>query len=615
MNTKTTSRSAFRGKSLISFFAAVALITATAVVAQSAQAQQSDSQASDPAFTLTVIHNNDGESKLLADTESGYPGISRFVAEIKRTQAVAAEKSDGVITLTSGDNFLASKEFNTSLQRNEADGSPYYDSVALSGLYDALALGNHDFDFGPDVAAEFISGFDPAVTFLSANIDYSAEPELQALAEEGRLAKSKVFTYDDTKVGVIGAVTTQLPNISSPRGVVLSDVAEAVNAEAARLTEEGVGIIILISHLQSVQEDLDLVPQLSGIDVAIAGGGDELLTNDHSDCLPDEESFGSYPLTAENADGDTVTVVTGPGGYRCYGSLDLGFDSEGKIVSYLGGLNGVPLDGEQDTDVKAAVEDPLAEALSELSNNVIAQSEVDLNGVRGNVRTKETNVGNLMADATLWNAKRLAEAYDAPVSQVGLQNGGGIRNDSVISAGDVTMSDTFDMAPFSNFIVVLEVPRETFHVMLEQAVDGLPGARGQFAQLAGMKLVIDPSADAREIDREGDCSLTGNAGSRVISATLDDGTEIVKDGEVVPGDPVVLATINFLANGGDCYPLGDIEATSLGITYQASLAQYISEGLDGQITADDYPSGGEGRIVQIASEEPAAAPSVEGSTG
>ena len=615
MNTKTTSRSAFRGKSLISFFAAVALITATAVVAQSAQAQQSDSQASDPAFTLTVIHNNDGESKLLADTESGYPGISRFVAEIKRIQAVAAEKSDGVITLTSGDNFLASKEFNTSLQRNEADGSPYYDSVALSGLYDALALGNHDFDFGPDVAAEFISGFDPAVTFLSANIDYSAEPELQALAEEGRLAKSKVFTYDDTKVGVIGAVTTQLPNISSPRGVVLSDVAEAVNAEAARLTEEGVGIIILISHLQSVQEDLDLVPRLSGIDVAIAGGGDELLTNDHSDCLPDEESFGSYPLTAENADGDTVTVVTGPGGYRCFGSLDLGFDSEGKIVSYLGGLNGVPLDGEQDADVKAAVEDPLAEALSELSNNVIAQSEVDLNGVRGNVRTKETNVGNLMADATLWNAKRLAEAYDAPVAQVGLQNGGGIRNDSVISAGDVTMSDTFDMAPFSNFIVVLEVPRETFHVMLEQAVDGLPGARGQFAQLAGMKLVIDPSADAREIDREGDCSLTGNAGSRVISATLDDGTEIVKDGEVVPGDPVVLATINFLANGGDCYPLGDIEATSLGITYQASLAQYISEGLDGQITADDYPSGGEGRIVQIASEDPAAAPSVESSTG
>ena len=127
-----------------------------------------------------------------------------------------------------------------------------------------------------------------------------------------------------------------------------------------------------------------------------------------------------------------------------------------------------------------------------------------------------------------------------------------------------------------------------------------------------MKIVIDPSADAREIDREGDCSLTGNAGSRVISATLDDGTEIVRDGAVVPGDPVVLATINFLASGGDCYPLGDIEATSLGLTYQASLAQYITDELDGQITADAYPAGGEGRIVQMASEEPATAPSDEG---
>ena len=176
------------------------------------------------------------------------------------------------------------------------------------------------------------------------------------------------------------------------------------------------------------------------------------------------------------------------------------------------------------------------------------------------------------------------------------------------------MSDTFDMAPFSNFIVVLEVPRSTFHALLEQAVDGLPGARGQFAQIAGMKMVIDPSADAREIDRDGDCELIGNEGSRVVSATLADGTEIVKDGAVVPGDPVVLATINFLANGGDCYPLGDIEATSLGITYQASLAQYISEGLGGQITAEDYPADGDGRIAQMATSAPTT-PEGEARTG
>ena len=642
MNTNTPSRSAFRGKSLISLFAAAALLASIAVVAQSANAQQSSSEATEPAFTLTILHNNDGESKLIPDEESGFPGVARFVTAMKNLKAASAGAEisslcsageaalqcsetdatvDGVIALTSGDNFLASKEFDISINRNEADGSRYYDAIALSGLYDALALGNHDFDFGPDVAATFINGFDPAVPFLSANIDYSGEPALVAAAEAGRLAKSTVVEYGDVSVGVIGAVTPQLKNISSPRNVVVSDVLEAVNAEAARLADDGVNIIILVSHLQSVNEDLDLIasesgdgPQLSGVDIVIAGGGDELLSNDESTCLPDEQAFGNYPMSRNDADGNPVYVITGPGGYRCIGQLTVGFDSDGGVVGVAGRSIAVALDETPDEAVQSSVVEPLQAALSELEANVIGQSEVDLNGVRASVRTGETNVGNIMADATLWNAKRLAEAYGAPVAQVGLQNGGGIRNDSVIPAGDITMSDTFDMAPFSNFIVVLEVPRETFHAMLEQAVDGLPGASGQFAQIAGMNLVIDPSADAREINRDGDCELIGSEGSRVVSATLADGTEIVKDGEVVPGDPVVLATINFLANGGDCYPLGDIEATSLGITYQASLAQYISEGLDGQITAEDYPTDGDGRITQIAATAPAT-PEGEARTG
>ena len=88
--------------------------------------------------------------------------------------------------------------------------------------------------------------------------------------------------------------------------------------------------------------------------------------------------------------------------------------------------------------------------------------------------------------------------------------------------------------------------------------------------------------------------------------TLDDGTAIVRDGAVVPGDPVVLVTIDFLANGGDCYPLGDIEFTKLGVSYQQALANYISEDLGGTITAADYPEGGDNRIVAVeAQPEPA----------
>ena len=84
--------------------------------------------------------------------------------------------------------------------------------------------------------------------------------------------------------------------------------------------------------------------------------------------------------------------------------------------------------------------------------------------------------------------------------------------------------------------------------------------------------------------------------------TLDDGTAIVRDGAVVPGDPVVLATIDFLANGGDCYPLADIEFTKLGVSYQQALADYIAKDLGGTITAADYPAGGDNRITAVTPE-------------
>ena len=180
---------------------------------------------------------------------------------------------------------------------------------------------------------------------------------------------------------------------------------------------------------------------------------------------------------------------------------------------------------------------------------------------------------------------------------VAIQNGGGIRNDSVIPPGDITVGTTWDIAPFRNFVVVGEVPRDVFHVLLEQALDRLPGAGGQFAQVSGFTLTYDPSAPAREIARDGDCSLAGNPGGRVREVVLDDGTVIVADGQVVTGDPVALATIDFLVGGGDCYPLTDIEFTKLGVTYQQALANYISTDLGGKITAEDYPSGGGGRIV------------------
>ena len=579
--------------------AVVALVAAAvASLVPTAGAQPVPVPISADTFAVTILHNNDGESKLLPDEDAGYPGVARFAAQMKLMQAAAAEAGTGVVTLTSGDNFLASQELSVSMAREGA----LYDSLALSGLYDAMALGNHDFDMGPEVTARFIEGFTPPVTFLSANADFSAEPALQALVDSGVLAARTVVETQGQRVGVIGAVTPLLPNISSPRNVVISDVLTAVQVEAATLADAGVNKVILVSHLQGVSEEIALVAELSGVDVVIAGGGDDLLRNDGDTCMPADEPAGPYPLLVEDSTGTDVPVITAPGGYRCIGALTVVFDGEGNIVSHTGRSSGVGFDVAPDPTVQSSVVEPLAAAVAEVDADVIGTSEVDLDGRRASVRTGSSNQGNLHADALRATASNLASAFGTPVPDAAIQNGGGIRNDAVIPAGQITTGDTWDIAPFRNFVVVGEVPRETFHVLLEQAVDRIPGAGGQFAQVSGFRFTYDPSAPARETDRAGDCSLAGDPGSRIRDVTLDDGTAIVRDGSVVAGDPVVLTTIDFLANGGDCYPLADIEFAKLGVTYQQSLANYIAVDLGGTITAADYPAGGDNRIVAVEPE-------------
>ena len=585
--------------------AAVAVLLAVplAAVPSGAQADGDDAEGAVPTLisagpvTVTILHNNDGESKLLADVESGFGGVARFVAEMRELQAAAA--ADGpVVTLTSGDNFLASLELGVSLDRE----GPMYDSVALSGLYDAMALGNHDFDFGPDVTARFIESFDPPIPFLSANIDVSAEPALAALAERGLVAPSTVIETGGERIGVIGAVTPWLPNISSPRKVTVSAVLPAVQAEADRLAADGINKIILVSHLQDVREEGELVAGLTGVDVVIAGGGDELLANDGDTCMAGSEPAGPYPQWVDDASGARVPVVTAPGGYRCIGKLMVTFDADGNVTTAVGTSIGVALDRDPDAKVQSDVVEPLTAEVALAEGTQIGTSDVELEGRKPVLRTQSTNVGSLMADALRVRGARLAAGFDVTPPQVAVTNGGGLRNDSVIPAGPVSVGTTWDIAPFNNVLVVGMVERATLAELLERALSVLPRAAGHFPHVSGMTVAYDADAPGQGIDRDGECALIEPEGARVRSVVLDDGTVIVRDGEVVPGDPVALATVDFLANGGDCYPLGDVDFTRLGVTYQQALADYIAEDLRGEITAEQYPVDGGNRVAALEAE-------------
>ena len=141
------------------------------------------------------------------------------------------------------------------------------------------------------------------------------------------------------------------------------------------------------------------------------------------------------------------------------------------------------------------------------------------------------------------------------------------------------------------------MPRAQFKEILENAVSRVPVADGRFAQVAGFRFTYDATQPAQVVD---DAGTVLTPGSRVRSVVLDDGTVIVQDGAVVAGPGISVATNDFSARGGDQYPFRGLPFTSVGTTYQAALAEYLAEGLGGQVTAADYPEGGEGRIVRAA---------------
>jgi 2',3'-cyclic-nucleotide 2'-phosphodiesterase (5'-nucleotidase family) len=543
-------------------------------------------------FELTVLHINDGESALLPTAT--LPGAARFVADLKALQA-AAETVDrlppsasararqvlqprAALTISSGDNYLAGPRLNASL----SDPDAFYDALVYTASnFDAMTIGNHEFDFGPDVLADFIEAAD-GIPFISANLDFSGEPRLAALEAEGRIAASAVVTKAGRRIGVVGATTEQLHLISSPRNVTVTDVFEAVQNEVNTLRDDGVNIILLSSHLQNLDEELSLVPMLSGVDAVIGGGGGERLGE-------------AYPLTATDADGRIVPVVTTPGDYADIGKLVLHFDEQGDLVK-IGddsALLAVPLEGPRDPFIAEHVEAPVAAHVAALAANVIAHTEVPLDGRRQGpgVRDRETNLGNLMVDGLLITARERAAAFGVPVADIALQNGGGMRQEAIIPVGPITELDTFDIAAFANFVSVAQVTGAQLKSALERSVAAQPGPAGFHGQWAGVRFTFDTSRPAQVVQVNPPALIS--EGQRIVDAivTLADGTEVVlvENGVLMTPDATfTMATIDFiLSGGGDGYLSLNLPFTTLGFTYQQALFNRFAT--LGTVTAADYP--------------------------
>lgn len=563
-------------------------------------------------LTLTVLHNGDGESQLInAAGQPNFGGVARFKTLVDTLRA--ASTTDALLTINAGDSYLAGPEYTVGVN----DGI-FYDAVAFAALgYDASAIGNHEFDFGPDVLESFLLTVDANsgnTAFVSNNLDFTNEPGLLAREAAGQISDYKVFDFAGTKVGVIGATTPNLPFISSPRDTIVGQmVATEVQSDIDTLQGMGVNIIILVSHLQGISEEAAVVNATSGLDIVIAGGGDDLLANAGALLVPGDTIDGSYPRLESDLGGRTVRIVSTDGNYKYVGRLVAEFDASGEIVSVDAASGPVRVSGvapdavTPDPALQSGVVDPIAAGVAALASNILATSEVNLDGRSGVIRSRENALGNLVADAFLYSANQRAASFGFGAIDIAMANSGGIRNNNVIPPGNFTELNSFEVLPFLNFVSVIEgVTPEKLKLVLENACSritstGSGSGNGRFAQIAGLSYEYNLIGQPASFAVDGSTIFAGNRVRRIV---LDSGTVIYENGAFAPGAPSVnLAIVDFLARGGDQYPLFDLPFTTIGVTYQQSLAEYVAQ--LGTISSAQYPANGEGRIVNLWNACPA----------
>ncbi|MBU2359757.1 MAG: 5'-nucleotidase/apyrase family protein [Alphaproteobacteria bacterium] len=514
------------------------ILGTTAALALTASAASAD-------YSLTIFHTNDFHDRFepiskydgpcgAEDNTAGecFGGEARLVTALEAARA----QTENSILVDGGDQFQGT------LFYTQYKGTMTAEFMNKLG-YDAMTVGNHEFDDGPEVLGAFVD----AVNFpiLMSNADLSGEALLA-----DKIVKSTIIEKKGEKIGLIGLTPVDTDELSSSGpNVIFTQPAEAVQGEVDKLTAEGVNKIIVLSH-SGYQVDQDVAANTTGVDV-IVGGHDNTLLGDM------EGAKGKYPTMV----GDTAIVQAYAYG-KYLGELNLTFDDAGVITEASG--QPILMDGsvaEDQPTVDRIAE--LAQPLEAIRNEVIGETTEAIDGSRDVCRAMECSGGNLIADAML------ARVKDQGI-QVAITNGGGIR--AGIDAGEVTKGEVLTVLPFQNTLSTFQVPGQVLLEALENGVSEIADGGGRFPQVAGMTFTVDPAAEV---------------GSRI--------SDVMVGG--APLDPAAtygVVSNNFVRNGGDGYKMFQTaeNAYDFGPDLADVVADYIAANgaytpyTDGRITVN-----------------------------
>lgn len=474
---------------------------------------------------IIILYENDVHCEL-----EGYSALAAMKNELK-------QEYSHVGVVSSGD-FLQGSS------RGSVSKGEYVVRLMNMVGYDAIALGNHEFDYGLERLYE-----------LSEMLD--TEPvcaNFMKLGEGECFKPYSIVSYGDVRIAYIGITTPETPAKTSFPSQFVDDegnpiytfsadnLAAVVQENIDKARGEGADFVIALSHLGDEGEKYSaasVVSETTGLDAVLDA---------HSHSVIESE-----------------TLVDKNGKEVLYTSTGTKFENIGKLTVSKDGITSelISLEEYDVTDplVDACLAD-INEEYAEIGNRKIAYCEQDLitHDSEGGriIRKNETNLGNLIADA-------FRKELDADISYI---NGGSIR--SHINAGDVKFNDILNVLPYSNTGVVIEVSGATVVDMLETAVAKWPEESGNFPHVSGISFYVNFAPDATE---------------RVYNVKIEDPSS----GEYVPIDlerTYTLASTNFiLLEGGDEMTMfkNAKVLSDTGVLDVEILESYIVNELDGVI--------------------------------
>jgi 5'-nucleotidase len=509
-------------------------------------------------YELNILHINDLHSRIEA--------INKFDSTCSESEAAKNECFGGIARVKSAidarrgelgnANTLvldAGDQFQGSLFYTQYKSGPVAEFMNGIG-FDAMAIGNHEFDDGPEELLKFIDAL--KFPIISGN----------TMAGDSSILKDKFKGYvikemGGEKVAVVSVLATDTDETSSPGDKILfADEISYLKGAVKEIQDQGVNKIVLLSHVGYVK-DQEIAKEVDGIDVIVGGHSHTLLSS------TDDKAAGPYPTLVKNPSGVEVPIVTAYAYSKYLGDLKVTFDDNGVVKSWEGAPKLLDASVTPDAGYVTRVSE-LAQPLEELKKKEIGSTTESIDGSREVCRAKECTMGNLVSDALLDRVK------DQGIS-IAIQNGGGLR--ASIDSGTITMGEVLTVLPFQNSVATFQLKGSDIKEALENGAGQIEEGAGRFAQVAGLKYSFDRSKAP---------------GGRVVSIEVKEGDAFVPlDNDKVYG----VVSNNYMRSGGDGYKVFASKAINpydFGPSLEDSVAAYLTAN-------NPYKPATDGRITDV----------------